>query len=212
MKVTKYGHCCLLIEVRGVRFLTDPGSFSNIPPDLHDISAVLITHEHADHLHTASLKHVLERNPHAEVITNGAVADLLRAERITCTVHEHNMIDHKGVSVAAYGELHAQVHASVPQVQNTGYMLDERLFYPGDAFTVPDQPCEILALPTAGPWMKLSEAIAYAERTHPKVAFPVHDGIYAQPNMMNQLIARLLKAAGIEFMQLEVGKEVEIQV
>lgn len=28
MKITKLGHCCLLIEIRGTRFLTDPGSYT----------------------------------------------------------------------------------------------------------------------------------------------------------------------------------------
>jgi L-ascorbate metabolism protein UlaG (beta-lactamase superfamily) len=52
MKITKYGHCCLLIEERGIRILTDPGAFTaNIHSSLTGIDVILYTHEHADHYH-----------------------------------------------------------------------------------------------------------------------------------------------------------------
>jgi L-ascorbate metabolism protein UlaG (beta-lactamase superfamily) len=112
--------------------------------------------------------------------------------------------------VTGYGELHAIVHADVPQVQNTGYLFNESLFYPGDAFTHPHVPVDVLALPTAGPWMKLSEALAYASEVKPVTVIPVHDGIYARPDMMNPLIERVLSAAGIRFVQLPPGETVTL--
>lgn len=56
MKVTKFGHCCLLIEEEGLRILTDPGSYSTRQNDVQNIDVILITHEHPDHLHIESLK------------------------------------------------------------------------------------------------------------------------------------------------------------
>lgn len=49
MKITKFGHCCLLIEENGVRILTDPGTYSTQQSEVKNIDFVLITHEHADH-------------------------------------------------------------------------------------------------------------------------------------------------------------------
>lgn len=211
MQVTKYGHCCLLIEVQGIRFLTDPGTFSVIPETCPAIDYVVITHEHADHIHMASLKLLREWYPQLEVITNTAVGELLKKENIPYTIHESGQTSlYGGVSVTGYGELHAIVHADVPQVQNTGYLFNESLFYPGDAFTHPHVPVDVLALPTAGPWMKLSEALAYASEVKPVTVIPVHDGIYARPDMMNPLIERVLSAAGIRFVQLPQGETITL--
>lgn len=60
-------------------------------------------------------------------------------------------------------------------MENTGYFIDEKLFYPGDAFTDPGRPIDVLALPVAGPWVKISESVDYALALKPRTVFPVHD-------------------------------------
>lgn len=211
MQVTKYGHCCLLVEIQGTHFLTDPGTFSVIPETCPPVDYVVITHEHADHIHVPSLKRLIKQMPQVQVITNTAVGALLSAEHIPYIIHEAgHTARYGGVSLTGYGELHAAVHSSVPQVQNTGYLFNESLFYPGDAFTHPHVSIDVLALPTAGPWMKLSEALAYATELHPKSVIPVHDGIYARPDMMNPLIERVLTTSGIRFVQLPIGETVTL--
>jgi L-ascorbate metabolism protein UlaG (beta-lactamase superfamily) len=62
MKITKYGHCCLLVEDNGVVILTDPGNYNELPVVIPTIDALLITHEHADHCHVESLKKIIEVN------------------------------------------------------------------------------------------------------------------------------------------------------
>ena len=101
------------------------------------------------------------------------------------------------------------MHLSVPQINNTGYLIANKLFYPGDAFTNPNRPIEILALPVAGPWMKLAEAIDYALVLKPKICFPVHDGILKQPGITNTLPQEILAWQGIKWSVLEIGKEYE---
>ena len=67
---------------------------------------------------------------------------------------------------------HAEIFEEYGQVQNTGYFIENKLFYPGDAYTEPGKVVDVLALPVAGPWCKSAEAIAYAIRVQPKKAFP----------------------------------------
>ena len=83
MRITKLGHCCLIIEEAGVRIMTDPGMFSTAQNDVKNIDVVLITHEHQDHLHIDSLKTVLKNNPGVKVITNRGAGKLLEKEGIS---------------------------------------------------------------------------------------------------------------------------------
>jgi L-ascorbate metabolism protein UlaG (beta-lactamase superfamily) len=61
--------------------------------------------------------------------------------------------------------------------ENTGYMVAEKFYFPGDNFHNPGKPVDVLALPVAGPWMKMSEAIDFAKQIKARTAFGVHDGM-----------------------------------
>ncbi len=211
MKITKLGHCCLLIEEQGVRILTDPGNYSTAQDELKNIDLILITHEHQDHFHLASLKLVRQNNPAAKIVTNAAVGALLAKENIPFSLlADGQKATERRIKLEGFGREHALMHAALPLVQNTGYFIAERLFYPGDAFTNPNRAVEILALPVAGPWMKLSEAIDYALALKPKLCSPVPDAILKAPGPVHFRPPQVLTPAGIEFQVFELGKEYEV--
>jgi L-ascorbate metabolism protein UlaG (beta-lactamase superfamily) len=211
MKITKIGHCCLLIEEKGVRILTDPGTYSTAQNEIKGIDLILITHEHADHLHIDSLKQVLKNNPQSKIITNKGVAVLLDKEEINYSLIEDNQkLTFNNILIEGFGKKHAEMYKTVNPVDNTGYFISNKLFYPGDAFVNPNKKVEILALPVAGPWMKISEAIDYALEINPKFCFPVHDGILKTPGIVHRLPPTVLSAKGINFLVIEEGKEKEL--
>lgn len=209
MKITKLGHCCLVIEVNGLRIMTDPGNYSTLQSNEQNIDLILITHEHPDHLHVESLQQVLKNNPNAKIITNSAVKNILLENNLTSDLLENGQqIDFKGIKLEAFGEKHASMLPYAPQVENTGYLIAETFFYPGDAFTNPNKPVEILALPVVGPWLKLGEAIDYAKLLKPKVCFPVHDGMLKFFGPVYALPEKVLSESGIYFKVLELGQEI----
>lgn len=210
MKITKIGHCCLLIEHKGLRILTDPGAWNDLPNDLGRIDLVLITHEHSDHLHIPSLKEALDKNPQAKVIANSAVGKLISTEGIAFTlINNSESITERGVIITGYSQEHAFVYTGIPQVENTGYFVDNKLFYPGDAFINPQQPVEVLALPVAGPWLHISEAIDYAKEIKPKICFPVHDGMLKHMGPFHAIPKMNLESESIEFKPLIAGEALD---
>lgn len=208
MKVTKIGHCCLLIEHEGKRILTDPGAFTRGQEDVADIDIVLITHEHADHLHVDSLKTVMGNNPDAIIVTNESVGNILEDNGISFTaITDGEKETVNNILLEAFGTKHAEIYRDYGQVENTGYLIANKLFYPGDAFTDPDKSVDILALPVEGPWMALKEAIDYALTIKPKSCFPVHDGRLQEDRIGSShgVVKMALEKSDISFVALKEG-------
>jgi L-ascorbate metabolism protein UlaG (beta-lactamase superfamily) len=183
MNITKLGHCCLVLDIGGVKLLTDPGSFTTAQNELTGLDAVIITHEHQDHFHIESVKAVLKNNSAAVVIANSAVGALLKKEGIACAVVGAGQSrEVKGIKIEGFGKDHALVYPpNLGLVENTGYFVADKFYFPGDNFYNPGKKIDILALPVAGPWMKMSDAIDFAKVVKPRVAFGVHDGM-VQPS------------------------------
>ena len=54
MQITKYTHACVRLEQDGRVLVIDPGEWSE-PEALDGAAAVLVTHEHADHIEPTRL-------------------------------------------------------------------------------------------------------------------------------------------------------------
>jgi L-ascorbate metabolism protein UlaG (beta-lactamase superfamily) len=214
MKIKKLGHCCFVVDIKGKRIMTDPSSFNYGGESVKEtgLSAVLITHEHSDHLHIETLQEVLKNNPDAIVISNTSVGKLLTEAGIAFTkVEDEDSYMLADVLIKGFGDKHAQIYEDYGQVQNTGYMIDS-LCYPGDSFNMPHTDAvDILALPVLGPWMKMVEAIDYAKALKPRIVFPVHDGTLKPfATFVYGIPEHFLSQVGIGFKKLEIGQEEEI--
>lgn len=206
MKITKYAHSCLLVEVGNTRILTDPGRW-NRTPDAKGVDAVLITHEHADHCDVGKLREVIAANPGVRVITHEAVGKKLREEEIDHEiVDDAERVEIKGISIESCGMEHAIIYGTTSPCRNTGFVIHDDLFIPGDALhDIPSKPIRVLALPTGGPWMRLSEAIDYAKRLQPKIVFPIHDAMYTEDyrsDLIPRMVGGTLESAGIQFIDM----------
>lgn len=211
MKIKKLGHCCFIVEPKeGIKIMTDPGAYSTLQNEEVGITAVLITHEHGDHLHIESVKKILENNPNITIITNSAVGKILEKENIKYTkVEDTQNILIEGISITGFGNEHSEIYGDYGRVQNTGYMI-ESLCFPGDSFNLPNSKVDILALPIAGPWMQMKEAVEYAKQLKPRVIFPVHD-VFLQDYAPHWRISEhFINEIGIVYKKLEIGKEEEV--
>jgi L-ascorbate metabolism protein UlaG (beta-lactamase superfamily) len=191
MRITKYGHSCLHIADGPASILVDPGTFSQGFETLSGLTAVLVTHQHPDHVDPKRLPLLLRGNPDATLYADAGSVELLAKEGITATPVRSGANLDVGIDVEVFVGDHAVIHRDVPIIPNAMYLVGGRLLHPGDSLVEIDRPVEILALPTSAPWMAVKEAIEYYRAVDPKVAIPIHDKLMANPAMVYGLLERL---------------------
>ena len=177
MTIKKIGHSCITVEQGGDKILIDPGWWNPGAENEKSVSAIFVTHQHEDHFDEKTVTALLLDNPSCTLYANQELvqryADTIKIQPI----EEGQIISVGGMQVEVIGKEHAFIRDGVPAVTNNGFLIDNKLFHPGDAFTIPDKKVEILALPVAAPWGKISEVITYLEKINPSFAFPIHDGM-----------------------------------
>ena len=166
--ITKLVHACLLVETPASRILLDPGSFSWDDDRLDlaalaEVDAILITHEHADHVSPAFVKAVLERSNNASVETTDSLAVILKAQGI----------DASGATTPRFRAPHERIPVG-PGPSNTGFHIDGVLSHPGDSHSFVET-MPILAMPFIAPWGSLTAAVDRVRLNAPRYVIPIHD-------------------------------------
>ncbi|AEV88882.1 beta-lactamase [Actinoplanes sp. SE50] len=208
MELTKFGHACVVLEHDNRRLVIDPGALT--PEDAFaGADAVLVTHEHFDHFSAEKLSAALAANPALRLWTNTAVAEAFDGDPARVhVVGEGDAFQANGFEIRAYGEWHAELHPDIPRVPNIGFLIDDAVFHPGDALTVPDVPVTTLLLPMHGPWSRVADLIDWVREIKPARAVGVHDGALnplGQAMIGNFLGDRSPAPTGVPFVHLAPG-------
>ncbi len=179
MEITHLGHAGLLIETGDARILVDPGIFTPFT-ELTDLDAVVVTHQHFDHLDVERLPVLLEANDGARLLVETEAAaelDKVGIDAEALRVDEAYRIGE--VTITGVGGQHAVIHPDIPRIGNVGILLtasgEPTLFHPGDAYEFTPAGVDVLAMPLNAPWAKLSETVEFVRAITPGRAFPIHD-------------------------------------
>jgi L-ascorbate metabolism protein UlaG (beta-lactamase superfamily) len=209
MKVTKYEHACFTVEKDEQILVVDPGGFSSdfIAPE--NVVAIVITHEHGDHFDPEQVAAIIDKNPEAVIVASSAVTAKIEAFK-TRAVGAGERIVIGAFDLAFFGGEHAVIHSSIPKITNIGVLINDLLYYPGDSFTIPDQPIDALAIPVAAPWMKIGEAMDFLVAIKPRLAFPTHDAILSVEGkeIVDNLLSMAAKSNLIEYRRLDSPVEI----
>lgn len=203
MNITKFGHSCLLVEKDGTRTIFDPGSFSTLPDNLNNLQALFLTHNHQDHTDIEKIKALKNNNPQLKIYSNKETGKILADSGMDyIEASEGQVLKIENLEIEISSHKHENIFPGIPLPENTSFLVNNKLFIPGDSLILPNKPVQILALPIIAPWMKLEQAINFALSVKPKICFPIHDGFLKFMGPYEALPKNILEKAGVEFIQL----------
>lgn len=206
MKITKFAHACLKLENKSRVIWIDPGNFSS--DFIAETSeAVVITHLHDDHCHRPNIEALLKLNPSTKIFSTQEVADKLDGIEVEVVQHGDSY-ELEGFTLEFFGDQHQEIHRSIPLVQNTAVMVNRKLYYPGDSYTVPEYKPEVIAVPASAPWLKIADVMDFLEAVRPAKAFPTHNALLSEigHQLQNSRIQQVVEETGGEFRYLQPGE------
>lgn len=210
MKLTKYSHACFVAHLDNQSVVIDPGGWSADFKVPEDVVGIVVTHEHADHLDLERLQSIQAVCPDAIIYAHERVTAHitgLNAQPVTT-----GKIVHVGdFALEFVGGEHAEIHSSFPHIANLGVMINDLVYYPGDSFELPSRPVEVLAIPAAAPWMKISEAMDFLDKVRPSAVFPTHDFILSDTGqrLADQLLMNVAEQIGANYIRIKPGETVD---
>jgi L-ascorbate metabolism protein UlaG (beta-lactamase superfamily) len=180
MRIKHLGHACLLVETAQTRLLVDPGTYSSGYQGLTDLDAVILTHQHPDHVDVESIPDLLRGNQGAALLAEPETAEKLRD--VTAHAFAAGDSDAFGdLTVTALGGQHARIHDLIAPLGNIGVLIREgggpTLFHPGDSYADAPPGVDVLAFPLNAPWTRISETLDFLRRLAAPVLVPIHDGL-----------------------------------
>ena len=110
------------------------------------------------------------------------------------------------------GGVHAEIHRSMPRVDNVGVLVDGRLYHPGDSFALPGMPVEVLAAPAGAPWLKIGETMDFVAEVAPAQAIAIHDAVLSEAGLRlsEARITGAVESVGGQYVQLRPGDAVTL--
>lgn len=214
MKITKFVHSCLLVEMPAPvsrTALFDPGIMSEAALDITKLTYlddIIYTHGHSDHLSIPLLKQLVARFPRVHITAPTEVVDVLAGEGITAS-------DQPSEGIVLFDSPHAVIRpyfdSDPPQQIGVHYL--GLLSDPGDSHAFSETKA-VLALPVQAPWGSVRDATALALELRPQYIVPVHDWHWNDEarNQAYGKLESLFGEQGITFIRPRTGKSFVLDV
>jgi L-ascorbate metabolism protein UlaG (beta-lactamase superfamily) len=181
MQLGHLGHSCVLVGTGETRVLLDPGNLTPGFDDVRGLDAILITHQHSDHMDPERLPSLVAANPGVRLLAESNTVPQLAALGLSCeTLTPGDSVELGDAHVEVVGGEHALIHDDIPRVGNVGLLISSVggpvVFHPGDSYGTIPQGVDVLLLPLTAPWTSIRETVTFARAVGAPEAVPIHDG------------------------------------
>jgi L-ascorbate metabolism protein UlaG (beta-lactamase superfamily) len=187
--------------------VVDPGMFSELSAALDGADAVLITHEHPDHVDVDRVRAAARADSRLRIWAPPNLAGALDLGDQVVAVTPGERFQAAGFDVEVFGGQHGLLHPTVPMVQNNCYLIDEAVYHPGDSVIVPTKPVQLLLLPIHAPWSSTADAMDFVVSVRPPKAIQIHDALLNEQGLafVEAHVARIGGEHGVEYTHVDVG-------
>ena len=235
-QVTYIGHATCLVDLDGVRLITDPvlrprvlhlRRVGPVPASaLRGLDAVLLSHAHWDHLDLPSLERLGKELP---IVCPSGVTGLLRRKRFAhvTALAEGEDVRIGGLTVTAVHAEHEGARGPLGASGELGFMISgsQTVYFAGDTDLFDDLatfgPIDVALVPVAGWGAKVgpghldpTRAAEAVRLLKPKIAIPIHWGTFAPIHRVPDVespheFARLVTDVDVRILQ--PGESLELE-
>lgn len=208
MRLTKFGHACVVVEQSGQKLVIDPGEYTHLPEDLASIIAVVVTHNHPDHIDPSNLAKIVSRNPNVRIYSLSEVLEGIDSSIEKIAISGAQDIEVGNFNLQFKEIDHAVVYGSSP-CRNLTVRVNDYFYHPGDSYEPVTTKTEIVGVPMSGPWSKTAEAIDFALKCDAKIFIPIHNGHLNKigHDSYNNWLSQKLSEAGKAWKVLEDNQD-----
>lgn len=212
MKITKFVHSCLLVEMPepvNRTALFDPGVFSDQALDIDKLQwldDIIITHSHPDHFSLPLVQKLVAKFPAVRITAPPDVVAKLDEVDIPATSEPSD-------DIVFFEAPHESTEPlfTTPEQRAVHYL--DKLTHPGDSHNFSETK-RILALPVQAPWGSTRNAVNLALQLKPEYILPIHDWHWSDDAriQMYDNLEKLFDAQNITFCKLVTGTPVVIDI
>lgn len=207
MKVIWLGQAGLLFEICGLKIMIDPYLSNNVeeiePENKRRIpveqkfldivpDVIICTHNHLDHTDPETLKHYLENDKSIFVLAPEAAwgeVKKFKGKHNYIRFNRHTEVTIGDVCFKSVRAEHSDIHPIGVIIESEGkkYYITGDTLYNTDIFEDIPNDIDVIFLPVngAGNNMNLIDAKRFCDKIRPKIAVPMHCGLFDDIDMNN---------------------------
>ena len=209
LTLTRGIHAALTITSGATTLVVDPGAFG-FPDSVASADAVLVTHDHFDHVDLPALTVALGNNARLHVYTPTRLDLGAHANRQTLVAEGDEFVV-GDMSVRVVG--HEQAMASIDDdvIVNVGYLVAGFVLHPGDARPEVKN-IDTLIVALAAPWQNTPQLEKYLRAVTPARVIGLHDGTLNDlgRDFGQKTLARIAHSYGGDAISLNSGESITL--